>query len=108
MTRIAELNDALRKTLQGGRVVMTASVQALPPETVARALSTMRRFDRFTEDNDPHQEHDFGKFDADGHEFFFKIDYYDPALEYGSEDPADPSKTVSGQAVPCSGRRQVG
>jgi len=25
---------------------------------------------------------------------FWKIDYYDRSLEYGSNDPADPSQTV--------------
>jgi hypothetical protein len=29
-----------------------------------------------------------------GHKFFFKLDYYDSAMEFGSEDPADPSKTT--------------
>jgi len=94
MTRVTELNDALRKTLAGGHLVMTASVQALPSEMVAKALSAMRSFDCFTEDNDPHQEHDFGNFEIDGYIFFFKIDYYDSTMEYGSEDPADPSKTL--------------
>ena len=29
-----------------------------------------------------------------GRKFFFKLDYYDLAMEFGSEDPADPSKTT--------------
>jgi hypothetical protein len=35
--------------------------------------------DSFTEDNDPHGEHDFGSFDHDGNRIFWKIDYYDRA-----------------------------
>jgi hypothetical protein len=27
-------------------------------------------------------------------EFFFKIDYFDVNMEFGSEDPADPAKTT--------------
>ena len=43
--------------------------------------------------NDPHEEHDFGAFDADGQRVFFKIDYFDESLTYHSPDPADPSVT---------------
>jgi Protein of unknown function (DUF3768) len=48
----------------------------------------------FTADNDPHGEHDFGSFQAAGEAFFWKIDYYDRDLMFGSEDPADPDKTT--------------
>jgi hypothetical protein len=51
-------------------------------------------FKSFTEDNDPHGEHDFGSFDIVGRKFFWKIDYYDRQCQYGSEDPADPEKTT--------------
>ena len=30
----------------------------------------------------------------DGTMLFWKIDYYDKQVEYGSEDPADPAKTT--------------
>lgn len=43
--------------------------------------------------NDPHGEHDFGSFDVDGERLFWKIDYYDPSLSGGSEDPADEAAT---------------
>ena len=35
----------------------------------------------------------FGAFDLQGQRVLFKIDYYDMALECGSEDPADASIT---------------
>jgi hypothetical protein len=44
--------------------------------------------------NDPHGEHDFGSFEVAGRKFFFKIDYFDAAMEFGSEDPADSAKTT--------------
>jgi len=47
----------------------------------------------FCHANDPHQEHDFGSFEADGHTIFFKIDYYDPTLTVHSTDPSDPAVT---------------
>jgi hypothetical protein len=56
-------------------------------------MQRVTTFDDFTPDNDPYGEHDFGSFEADGHKVFFKIDYYDKALAYGSENPADPAVT---------------
>ena len=94
MSRIAELNDQFRSTLTGGRVLMTAGVNALPADTIARALTMVREFNAFTADNDPHKEHDFGNFEIAGQKFFWKIDYYDKGLEYGSEDPANADITT--------------
>lgn len=54
----------------------------------------MMSFDTFTEDTDPHGEHDFGAFEHNGKKLFWKIDYYAPDMLHGSEDPADPSKTT--------------
>jgi hypothetical protein len=92
--RTRTLNDAFRTTFRGGKVVKTASVAALPDMVVAEAFKQVASFDEFTEDNDPHGEHDFGAFELCGRTFFWKIDYYDKALEYGSEDPSDPEKTT--------------
>ncbi len=91
--KIAFLNDALRQTFIGGKVVMTAAVDALPIDVKARVLQHVRSFKEFDTDNDPHGEHDFGNFKIDSEMFFFKIDYYAPDLQGGSEDPADPEKT---------------
>ncbi len=92
--KVRALNDAFRKTFSGGKVVMTASVAALPEMVRANALSEVTRFDRFTPDNDPHGEHDFGNFELGGRTFLWKIDAYDKNLEFGSEDPSDPEKTT--------------
>ena len=92
--KIALLNDALRKTFTGGKVVMTAAVDALPVNVKAIVLEKVRSFNDFGADNDPHSEHDFGSFKIDGETFFFKIDYYSPDMQGGSEDPADPEKTT--------------
>jgi hypothetical protein len=91
---IAALNDTLRKTLVGGKIMMTDGVAALPEETVALAFEQMRAFDKWTIDNDPYEEHDFGAFEVNGHRLFSKIEYFDRAMEYGSEDPTDPTKTT--------------
>jgi hypothetical protein len=56
----------------------------------------VRNFSQFDEDagNDPHAEHDFGAFSLCGDRMVWKIDYYDLALEAGSEDPADATITT--------------
>ena len=92
--KIAQLNDNLRRTFSGGKVMMTASVNALDQDTMAEVLSAVRAFDKFDGDNDPHQEHDMAFFEVKGRRYFFKVDYYDKSLEFGSEDPADPAQTT--------------
>ena len=91
--KIRELNDQLRQNFAGGAAVMTPGIAALGAEAVARIVKTVAVFDDFCHANDPHEEHDFGAFDADGQRVFFKIDYYDESLTYHSPDPADPSVT---------------
>ena len=92
--KIRALNDAFRTTMTGGRVMMTAGVDALRSDVKAMVIRRVATFSEFTPDNDPHGEHDFGSFELGGRKFFFKVDYYDPTLTYGSEDPADPAKTT--------------
>jgi len=93
--RIRVLNDNFRSTFVGGRVLMTAGVDALPIDTKARVLLAVQSFNKFTNDNDPHREHDFGNFEIEGQSYFFKVDYYDALdMNSGSEDPADPEKTA--------------
>lgn len=91
--RIALLNDALRKACFGGTLLFTAGVQRLGPVFLTHVLEALRHYDDFREDNDPHGEHDFGKLIVSGEEMFWKIDYYDQNLEFGSEDPADANLT---------------
>ena len=91
---IRALNDAFRRTFAGGTVVITAGVEALPSNQRRSILAKVRAFDAFTEDNDPHEEHDFGVVEHGGVRCFWKIDYYDREMEMLSPDPADPSVTT--------------
>jgi ABC-type nitrate/sulfonate/bicarbonate transport system substrate-binding protein len=91
--RIRALNDQLRQNFAEGIAVMTPGVAALGPEAVERIVKTIAVFDDFCHANDPHEEHDFGSFEADGHRIYFKIDYFDRELSMHSPDPADPSIT---------------
>jgi hypothetical protein len=93
--RIRELNDEFRRGFRSvGKRFMTAGIAALPPEEQAAILGKVINFDTFTPDNDPYGEHDFGAFEHNGQKIFWKIDYYDLACEFGSEDPADPTQTT--------------
>jgi Protein of unknown function (DUF3768) len=91
--QICALNDQLRQTLTTGLVVITPGVAALGPVPVERIVKTVSVYDDFCRANDPHEEHDFGVFEAEGQTIFFKIDYYDNTLSHHSPDPADPSVT---------------
>lgn len=102
---IARLNDQLRANLTSpgtNRVVMTQGIAALVGDVAlfrnfrrrAELLRTVRDYDAFTGDNDPHGHRDLGTFEFEGTACLWKIDYYDTDLDFGSEDPADPAKTV--------------
>ena len=104
-TIICELNDTLRGNItQPGhnRIVMTAGVAALIGDVSlfrgfrkrAELLRLVRDFDTFDGDNDPHGEHDFGILPFEDATLYWKIDYYDRALAFGSDDPANPAVTT--------------
>jgi hypothetical protein len=93
LNRIRVLNDNFRATFIGGQVVMSSGVAALCLVVKAHAFLLVQTFAEFNADNDPHGEHDFGSFEVAGEKFFWKIDYYDSDMMFGSDDPADPEKT---------------
>jgi hypothetical protein len=71
-------------------VLITSGVSELGREKQHDILQAVQDFSN----NDPHDEHDFGSFERAGKKLFWKIDYYDRNLEFGSPDPADPTKTT--------------
>jgi Protein of unknown function (DUF3768) len=91
--QIRALNDQLRQNLSTGIAVITTGIAALGPDAVDRIVQTIGVFDDFCHANDPHHEHDFGAFEAEGETIFFKIDYYDNNLSCLSPDPTDPTVT---------------
>lgn len=60
---------------------------------VQAELAAKVRTHEFNDNDDPHSERDFGAFEHQGERLFWKIDYYDPTLSFGSEDPTELSKT---------------
>src|SRR5271170_592462 len=106
-SKIAELNDRFRKStisidpvaISLGEKFMTSGIRDLGLVATVQIAERLAAFDSFTEDNDPHGEHDFGNFEHQGHKIFWKIDYYDRASfgtgrDMGSEDPSDPAQTL--------------
>ncbi|MET3299167.1 hypothetical protein ABIE86_000033 [Bradyrhizobium diazoefficiens] len=88
MNSIALLNDSFRRTFSGGKVTMTTGVAELPDCVKAEALRHVADFSGFTQENDPHGEHDFGSFDLVGRKFFWKIDLYEePDVKDANGDP---------------------
>ncbi len=62
----------------GGLAVITPGVAALGQEAVARIVKTIEVYDDFCHANDPHEEHDFGAFDADGKQDLFQDRLFRP------------------------------
>src|SRR5215831_10955853 len=94
------LNDAFRTDLVAiglalisNKLFITRGVADCGNAFIDRAVEAVREFSDFTEDNDPHGEHDFGSFELDGIKLFWRIDYYDQNLDTGSPDPADHTVT---------------
>lgn len=82
LSSIAIANDRFRQL--GFNVTVTQGIHHLPD--VCGLLSTVSKFNEFTEDNDPYGEHDFGAIYWHSNKVFWKIDYYNQTLT-GWEDP---------------------
>jgi hypothetical protein len=96
---IRALNDEFRtqRSLIGSAIadntlVITSGVAAHGNDFVDRAVHAVREYSAFNEGNDPYGEHDFGSFELDGENLFWKIDY-DPLFDGRSRDPADAAVT---------------
>ncbi|PKQ10894.1 MAG: hypothetical protein CVT70_17170 [Alphaproteobacteria bacterium HGW-Alphaproteobacteria-1] len=95
---LAKINDRFRSTWGAdftipGQIVMTRGVANLPYEAQVKITVAVMQFADFTEDNDPYGDHSFGLFTTEGERLFWKIDYYDSAYRYGSENPRDLART---------------
>ena len=91
--KIAQLNDNLRRTGQGGQIVATQGIASLPQETQLAITGAIKNFTNFEPDNDPYGEHDFGAVTIEGMRIFWKIDYYAQDMMHLSPDASDPSVT---------------
>lgn len=90
---IRNKNDAFRKSFSGGRVLLTPGITNLSAEHQQTVVFAVQGFDDFSPENDPYGEHDFGAITLEDAVLFWKIDYYDLDLQFGSSDPADDDVT---------------
>ena len=108
--RIARLNDLARSAMGVAcTAVATVGFRSLPASDQSCVRELIETYDAFDEDNDPHGERDFGTVyqlgdgrwtterlrlrEAERERVFWKLDYYDRDLRFGSEDAADPAVT---------------
>lgn len=87
---IAQRNDRFRKS--GFGVMATVGIQNLPD--IEGLMAAVRDFNQFSEDNDPYGERDFGSITWYGEKVFWKIDYYDQALQYWEEPTSERCQRV--------------
>ena len=98
---IAKQNDQLRLGLLAGmpkdmkaQVLVTPGINAKGPAFVSLCLLSISMFKDFSEDNDPWGDRGFAALTVDDTRIYFKIDLYDEACEYGSEEPANLARTT--------------
>jgi Protein of unknown function (DUF3768) len=108
--RIARSNDLARRAMGVAcTAVATVGFRSLPASDQSRVRELIETYDAFDEDNDPHGERDFGTIYQLGNgrwtterprvrgdereRVFWKFDYYDRYLRFGSEDAANPTIT---------------
>ena len=98
--QIARLNDRCRQGFdRTARTIITRSCMAalgaidVASRIVAQARA-MRGVRNYVFPSGAHPSRDRGDFELSGTCVYFVIDYYDLALEYGSENPADTSVTT--------------
>src|SRR5258708_1244767 len=87
---IAQLNDEFRRS--GRDTFITHGVQGLPD--VPGLIAAVRAFNTFTPDNDPRGGHDFGSIVWHREKTYWKIDYYDAALQYWHDPPSPDCRPI--------------
>lgn len=95
---VVRLNDLARRNppAANAQVVITPALMHELNEQgdwQNELVDKLTTFDKFTEDNDPYGEHDFGSFEVGTVKLFWKISYYDLNLSAHSEAEWDPKVT---------------
>ncbi len=96
---VRELNDALRQTFTGGRVLVSPGVLSLPAEANAEVLERVRSFTAFDAENAA--DHDFGRFDLAGVAYCFELEC-PPRAHDGSKEAPDGGKATRVLTIMCA------
>ena len=91
--RVRKLNDKLRKKHIGGSIAITPGISSLGPALIAEILDEVAFFNKFTSENDPYDERDFGALTVQNQRIFWKIDYFDILGTTEATNPSDPKAT---------------
>lgn len=97
LSKIAKLNDDLRQNLftpGSNQVFVSEGVSLLPYLERALLLDKVQNFNDFNSDNDPYSEHDFGRIEHNGINYFWKIDCYNKTMDTCSNDASNPDITT--------------
>lgn len=99
-TKIAALNDALRRDPLSGRhghVMITSGVAAYGSAFTTKVLYALSALtpEDFEPGNDPYGERDFAVFEVDGVKLYGKVDTFEKDSNYlaGAETPDNPETT---------------
>jgi hypothetical protein len=88
--RIALLNDRWRKYQSGnGETLISSGITGRGECFVKEILEVVRYYNRFTTENDPLGEHDFGVVKISGESVIWRIDYINNTCGGWSADLAD-------------------
>ncbi|OCP22027.1 hypothetical protein BC361_25670 [Ensifer sp. LC54] len=90
---VRALNDKLRRGEAEGKIHIVGGLAQADHSEIAAAVEQVCTYAAFDPKDDPYGEHDFGAFTIGDQKFMWKIDYYAPDMESGSENPADPKVT---------------
>ena len=91
MSSLSILNDKARQNLNN--YSLSQAVQGLNEESLQQLLEQVKTFNEFSEDNDPWDEHDYGRIEFEGNTYLWKIDYYNKNMTGHSPNSADDSVT---------------
>jgi hypothetical protein len=88
--QIAKGNDMLRTSFKGSKWDKIRLTNAVVWSGKFHAIKeAIKKFNAFSEDNDPYKEHDFGMVTVSGDSYYFKFDYYDKELRFGADPYED-------------------